>query len=136
MWLSVLLTVSLFYQDSYSQSVDEKKDEISRFHKTALLSYNKTKLQAEKNAKLKYLENLQNEIEDFYLLAEKMEELGEYEKAKNCYERILTLIEQDAGLKPYISKRNKNIKKLAAKSRKLVSKKIQQAKKKQRAELS
>ncbi|MFH1798461.1 MAG: hypothetical protein ABH844_03855 [Candidatus Omnitrophota bacterium] len=128
LWLTLLLTIVLSYPvPSFSQSVDEKKNEIGHLHKTALLSYDRARKQAEKGTQLKYLENLEQEIEDFYALAGELEKQGEYEKAENCYKRILEIIEEDAGLKPYIDERDKNLKKMAHKSRQLVSKKLQQA---------
>jgi len=125
-----MLAFSLFAAETSlaAETIARTKDEIRSLFNTAVASYPEISEKAKIADENKKLEIIKLEISDYLNLARKLEELHQYRRAVDCYEKILGLC-QDPELNKFIIIKNKELKKLARETKKSASQKIAKEKK-------
>ena len=119
------LSSRLVYSDDDTLTAETaEKQEIQRIYTKSDSMKKDLEDKIEQDKKYASLANIREQIQEFFTLAKSLEEMGDYENAAKCYQKILRLT-KDPHIKKYIKQKSKELKELSTKQRDLAKKRVE-----------
>jgi len=112
---------------------DIHKDRIRRIHNDSMVSYDAVKDKVTSKKEATHLEELNNEVNEYYELAKTLEARGEYANAAKCYEKIIELTD-GSNVKAFITKTNERLKSDADDEKRAAAQKVRAAEKRSKVD--